>query len=114
MRGIRILCDYLTIRGHLEKEGNEYRLTPSTAMFLDRSSPSWMGSIVEYLAAPEMMDFFLDDPTSYRLQGYRLTPSFRTSAPTPAVKPMAKAPQNVTRIAPTAHARAARACSQCA
>jgi hypothetical protein len=78
VRGIRILCDYLTIRGHLEKEGNEYRLTPSTAMFLDRSSPSWMGSIVEYLAAPEMMDFFLDDPTSYRLQGYRLTPSFRT------------------------------------
>jgi hypothetical protein len=68
-RGIRILCDYLTIRGHLEKEGNEYRLTPSTAMFLDRNSPSWIGSIVEFLAAPEMMDSFLSDPTSYVRNG---------------------------------------------
>src|SRR3712207_6474009 len=68
-RGIRILCDYLTVRGHLEKQGSEYRLTPSTAAFLDRSSPSWTGSIVEYLAAPEMMDLFLDDPASYVRNG---------------------------------------------
>ncbi len=68
-RGIRILCDYLTVRGFLEKHGDEYRLTPSTAVFLDRSSPSWIGSIVEYLAAPEMMGLFLDDPTSYVRNG---------------------------------------------
>jgi hypothetical protein len=64
VRGIRILCDYLTVRGHLEKQGDEYRLTPSTAAFLDRSSQSWIGSIVEYLAAPEMLGLFLDDPAS--------------------------------------------------
>ena len=69
VRGIRILCDYLTIRGHLEREGNGYRLTPSTAMFLDRNSPSWIGSIVEFLAAPEMMESFLSDPTSYVRNG---------------------------------------------
>ena len=69
VRGIRILCDYLTVCGHLEKQGDEYRLTPSTAVFLDRSSPSWIGSIVEYLAAPEMMRLFLDDPASYVRNG---------------------------------------------
>jgi ubiquinone/menaquinone biosynthesis C-methylase UbiE len=69
MRGIRILCDYLTVRGHLEKQGDEYRLSPSTAAFLDRSSASWIGSIVEYLAAPEMIHLFLDDPASYVRNG---------------------------------------------
>src|SRR5262249_39439259 len=69
VRGIRILCDYLTVRGHIEKQGEEYRLTPSTAAFLDRSSPSWIGNIVEYLAAPEMMRLFLEDPASYVRNG---------------------------------------------
>src|SRR5262245_58700431 len=27
VRGIRILCDYLTARGHLEKHGDQYRLS---------------------------------------------------------------------------------------
>src|SRR5262249_19319561 len=69
VRGIRILCDYLTVRGHIEKQADEYRLTPSTAAFLDRSSPSWIGGIVEYFAAPEMISLFLDDPTSYVRNG---------------------------------------------
>jgi hypothetical protein len=69
VRGVRILCDYLTVCGHLEKQGDEYRLTPSTAVFLDRSSASCIGSIVEYLAAPEMMGLFLDDPASYVRNG---------------------------------------------
>ena len=68
-RGIRILCDYLTVRGHLEKLGDEYRLTAATAVFLDRSSPSWIGSIVEYLAAPEIIRLFLDEPASYVRNG---------------------------------------------
>jgi Dimerisation domain len=69
VRGIRILCDYLTVRGHLEKQGDRYRLTPSTAAFLDRSAPSWMGSIAKYLAAPEMMNLFLSDPAAYVRNG---------------------------------------------
>ena len=68
-RGIRILCDYLTVQGHLEKQASEYRLTPSSAAFLDRSSPSWIGSITEYLAAPEMTALFLDSPASYVRNG---------------------------------------------
>jgi len=69
VRGIRILCDYLTVRGHLEKEGHQFRLTPSTAAFLDRSAPSWMGDVVEYLAAPEMIDLFLGNPAAYVRNG---------------------------------------------
>ena len=69
VRGVRILCDYLTVRGHLEKQGDQYRLTQSTAAFLDRSAPSWMGSVVEYLAAPEMMALFLGDPAAFVRNG---------------------------------------------
>ena len=69
VRGVRILCDYLTARGHLEKQGDQYRLTQSTAAFLDRRSPSWTGSVVEYLAAPEMMALFLDDPGAFVRNG---------------------------------------------
>jgi hypothetical protein len=69
VRGVRILCDYLTARGHLEKQGDQYRLTRSTAAFLDRRAPSWIGSVVEYLAAPEMMALFLDDPVAFVRNG---------------------------------------------
>ena len=69
VRGIRILCDYLTVRGHLEKSGDQFRLTTSTAAFLDRNSPAWMGSVVDYLAAPEMIDLFLKDSTGFVRNG---------------------------------------------
>jgi len=45
------------------------QLTPSSAAFLDRSAPSWMGGVVEYLAVPEMMDLFLDNPAAYVRNG---------------------------------------------
>ena len=69
VRGVRILCDYLTVRGHLEKQDQQYRLTPSSAAFLDRGAPLWMGDVVGYLAAPEMMDLFLGDPAAYVRNG---------------------------------------------
>ena len=61
-RGIRILRDYLTVCGHLEKQGHQFALTPFTAAFLDRSASSWMGDVAQYLAASEMMDLFLRTP----------------------------------------------------
>src|SRR6185437_1058169 len=69
VRGIRILCNYLTARGHLEKHDCQFRLTPSSAAFLDRRTPSWMGSVAEYLAAPEMIDRFLANPAAYVRNG---------------------------------------------
>src|ERR1700722_9996874 len=44
-RGIRILCDYLTIIGLLAKEGGRYRHTPTSALFLDPRSPACMASV---------------------------------------------------------------------
>ncbi|MBB6221319.1 SAM-dependent methyltransferase [Rhizobium leguminosarum] len=63
-RGVRILCDYLVVHGFLTKESGEYRMTPSTRMFLDRNSPAYMGSAVEFVAAPEILDNFLRDPAA--------------------------------------------------
>lgn len=68
-RGVRMLCDYLTVHGFLQKETGCYRLTPSTSAFLTTSSPAWMGSIVDFLAAPEMMALWLDDPVAFVRNG---------------------------------------------
>ena len=53
-RGIRILCDFLVINGLLQKVDGHYRHTPSSAAFLDPSSPSCLASMVGFLALPEM------------------------------------------------------------
>src|SRR5205823_14736900 len=41
-RGVRILCDYLTVQDLLVKDGGRYRLTPSSSVFLDRRSTACM------------------------------------------------------------------------
>ena|SRR5271156_798954 len=48
-RGVRILCDFLTIHGLLAKEGSHYGLPPDSALFLDRRSPAYLGGAVEFL-----------------------------------------------------------------
>src|SRR4051794_30447444 len=69
VRGIRMLCDYLTVQGFLTKSQGRYGLTPSTEVFLTTTSPAWMGSIVEFMASPEMIALWLDDPVSYVRHG---------------------------------------------
>jgi ubiquinone/menaquinone biosynthesis C-methylase UbiE len=49
-RGVRILCDYLTIHGFLVKDKGRYALTQESARFLDRRSPSWIGSMASFLS----------------------------------------------------------------
>jgi SAM-dependent methyltransferase len=68
-RGVRILCDYLVVEGFLLKHDDQYSPTPSTRMFLDRQSPAYMGAAVDFIAAPEMVELFLDDPSSYVRNG---------------------------------------------
>ena len=48
-RGVRILCDFLTINGVLVKEDARYRHTPTSAAFLDPRSPSSLASIAQFL-----------------------------------------------------------------
>jgi ubiquinone/menaquinone biosynthesis C-methylase UbiE len=69
VRGLRILCDYLTVIGLLKKQDSRYLLTHIARSFLDESSPFAMGRSIEFLAAPEMLDLFLSDPAAYVRQG---------------------------------------------
>ncbi len=55
-RGIRILCDFLTINGVLAKENGHYRHTPTSAAFLDPRSPASLASIAQFLANPAMRE----------------------------------------------------------
>jgi 2-polyprenyl-3-methyl-5-hydroxy-6-metoxy-1,4-benzoquinol methylase len=58
-RGVRILCDYLTILGFLSKTGQRYALTLDSATFLDRRSPAYQGSSSGFLALPETVNAFM-------------------------------------------------------
>ncbi|MGC0772809.1 MAG: class I SAM-dependent methyltransferase [Candidatus Acidiferrum sp.] len=51
-RGVRILCDFLTIMGFLTKESGRYALTEESALFLDRRSPACLASVTGFLASP--------------------------------------------------------------
>lgn len=51
-RGIRILCDYLTIMEMLTKQGDQYALTLDSSVFLDKRSPAYLGGTTEFLCSP--------------------------------------------------------------
>ena len=55
-RGVRILCDFLTIHGFLTKEGVKYALAPDSALFLDRKSPAYLGGAIEFLLTPRIRE----------------------------------------------------------
>src|SRR3984885_7689148 len=55
-RGVRILCDFLTIHGFLIKTGNEYALTPDSAFFLNRNSPAYVGGTIEFLLTARLRE----------------------------------------------------------
>lgn len=57
-RGTRILCDFLVISGFLTKDGISYGLTPDTAMFLDKRSPAYMGTVSEFVLSPNLVENF--------------------------------------------------------
>lgn len=50
-KGIRILCDFLTIMGLLTKEGDRYGLTIDSAAFLDKRSPAYIGGATEFMCS---------------------------------------------------------------
>jgi 2-polyprenyl-3-methyl-5-hydroxy-6-metoxy-1,4-benzoquinol methylase len=59
-RGMRILCDSLVILDFLTKQGNEYGLTPDSAVFLSRKSPACLNSSIEFLLDPGHLKHFED------------------------------------------------------
>lgn len=57
-RGIRILCDFLTIGGLLSKADGRYAHTPTSAMFLDPRSPACVASTARFLGNPMLQEPF--------------------------------------------------------
>lgn len=55
-RGVRTLCDFLTIHGFLTKEGTQYALSPDSALFLNRHSPAYIGAALEFLLTPHLRE----------------------------------------------------------
>lgn len=57
-RGIRILCDFLTINGVLAKGDGRYSHTPTSAAFLDPRSPACLASTARFLSNPAILSSY--------------------------------------------------------
>jgi 2-polyprenyl-3-methyl-5-hydroxy-6-metoxy-1,4-benzoquinol methylase len=57
-RGVRTLCDFLTIHGFLTKNGTQYGLAPDAALFLDRRSPAYIGGAMDFMLSPRSREAF--------------------------------------------------------
>jgi methylase of polypeptide subunit release factors len=49
-RGIQTLCDYLTMLGFLDKQGQDYSQSADAVAFLDRRSPAYLGDSASEIA----------------------------------------------------------------
>jgi 2-polyprenyl-3-methyl-5-hydroxy-6-metoxy-1,4-benzoquinol methylase len=67
-RGVRILCDSLTVMGFLTKENGEYGLNDMSAAFLVKSSPMYLGGTVDFILSPPQKRGF-ENLTSAVIQG---------------------------------------------
>jgi 2-polyprenyl-3-methyl-5-hydroxy-6-metoxy-1,4-benzoquinol methylase len=54
-RGIRILCDFLTVHGLITKSDGRYSHTPTSAVFLDSRSPASMAPTLPFLMNDKIM-----------------------------------------------------------
>lgn len=68
-RGVRILCDFLTIQGFLQKRGKRYELTPDSSLFLSRRSPAFLGSAINFLNSSYSLEAYKDVAASVRKGG---------------------------------------------
>jgi 2-polyprenyl-3-methyl-5-hydroxy-6-metoxy-1,4-benzoquinol methylase len=68
-RGVRILCDYLTIQGFLIKTDFRYSLTQDSAVFLNRHSPAYMGDTAKFLLHANHLAHFQDIAGAVRKGG---------------------------------------------
>lgn len=90
-RGIRILCDNLTILGFLSKEENRYAATLSTLTFLDKTSPAYFGDAVKFLLAPALTEAYADLAATVRRGRLHTSEHGTTEADHPAWVDFARA-----------------------
>jgi len=68
-RGMRILCDFMTVQGFLEKKRDRYSLAPVSATFLSRKSPAYAGGAAEFLLSDHLTSAFQKLTESVRRGG---------------------------------------------
>jgi SAM-dependent methyltransferase len=73
-RGARVLSDFLTTIGFLAKTGNRYELSPVSAAFLTKRSPTYLGGTAAFLHSRDVTHYFED-----------LTGTIRRGTPGPSI-----------------------------
>jgi len=68
-RGVRILCDFLTVSGHLTKSAGGYGLPINSKLFLSKRSPAYLGSIADFLAGADSVGMLSDVAATVRKGG---------------------------------------------
>jgi ubiquinone/menaquinone biosynthesis C-methylase UbiE len=98
-RGVRILCDYLTVNQFLGKlpEGR-YTLTQESAIFLDRRSPAYVGGIAEFLSGAHLGDAFARFTESVRKGGTVLEAEGSMTADHPMWEDFARGMASLMRL----------------
>ncbi|HEX8456796.1 MAG TPA: class I SAM-dependent methyltransferase [Pyrinomonadaceae bacterium] len=99
-RGLRILCDYLTVAQFLGKlSDGRYTLTPEAALFLDRRSPAYVGGIAEFLSGAHLGDAFARFTESVRKGGTVLEAEGSMTADHPMWEDFARGMASIMRPA---------------
>ncbi|MFB3145073.1 MAG: methyltransferase [Candidatus Methylomirabilales bacterium] len=83
-RGMRSLCDYLVVQQFLSKGEGGYTLSDQAAMFLDRRSPAYMGSVSTFLLSAHLRRAFEDVAAAVRQGGTVLEEQGMLAAQNPA------------------------------
>src|SRR5215831_3874283 len=68
-RGARVLSDFLVILGFLYKKDDRYSLTVDSAVFLDKNSPAYAGSIAKFIVSDFLLNGFKDFTALVRAGG---------------------------------------------
>jgi ubiquinone/menaquinone biosynthesis C-methylase UbiE len=55
-KGMRILCDFLTIMEFMTKKDDRYSLTLDSSVFLDKRSPAYLGSATVFMCSPMLTE----------------------------------------------------------
>jgi hypothetical protein len=66
---MRTLCDYLAVLGLLTETAERYALTPDSQAFLNKKSPAYVGTALDFLLSPPQVDPFQDVAAAVRNGG---------------------------------------------
>ncbi len=98
VKGTRVLCDYLTVIGFLNKQHDEYSLTSDASVFLNRHSPAYVGSISRFLGNVEGLAAFKDVAAIVRKGGTVMGQEGMESAENPVWVEFARSMAPLTTI----------------